>query len=192
MTPPSSHSPLRLRAARPEDAAALLEIYAPIVRETAISFEHAPPSEAELAAKVREVSPTHPWIVAERGGALLGYAYATRFRGRAAYDWSCESSVYVATGARRQGLGLRLGAALVEALEAQGFRTVVAGIALPNEASRELHRRLGYRAVGTFAAVGFKLGRFHDVEFWERRLGAGTPPEAPPAPFDAESWGAAN
>lgn len=172
--------------ATPDDAAAMLAIYAPIVRDSAISFELEPPSVEAFRAKVEGLLATHPWIVAcDSSGAVAGYAYATRFRARPAYDWSAETSVYVDGEHRGAGVGLALGAGLIELLERQGFATAVAGIALPNDPSRALHRRLGYRPVGRFGRVGFKHGSFHDVEFWERGLeGAGASPP-PPTPFAA-------
>lgn len=177
---------LRLRVARPDDAAALLAIYGPLVRDTAISFELEPPTVDAFAARIEQRLATHPWLVAAGpSGAPLGYAYATRFRDRPAYDWTAESSVYVAADARGRGVGRALGAALLTLLERQGFAAVVAGITLPNEPSRALHRRLGYRSVGSLGRVGVKFGAFHAVEFWQRDCGGAEPPTAAPTPFAA-------
>ncbi|QDU66372.1 GNAT family N-acetyltransferase [Engelhardtia mirabilis] len=179
---------LRLRVARPRDAAAMLAIYAPIVRDTAISFELEPPTEREFANKLETVLATHPWIVAEDAeGLLAGYAYATSFRARPAYDWTCESSVYVAAGHRGRGVGHLLGTVLIDLLAGQGFTCVVAGIALPNEPSRVLHRRLGYREVGVVERAGVKFGNYHAVEFWERALGADAAAPAK-APTEFARW----
>lgn len=174
----------RMRVARPEDAGAMLAIYAPIVRDTAISFELEPPTQSDFALKVAGLLETHPWIVAhEPDGEISGYAYATTYRARPAYDWTCESSVYVAERARGRGVGRMLGAALIELLRRQGFACVVAGIALPNDASRALHRELGYREVGVVQRAGVKFGGFHAVEFWELPLGGAAPPAEAPLPF---------
>lgn len=174
---------VELRSALRADAAAMLAIYAPVVERTAISFELAPPGEAELAARVEAVQRSLPWLVCAEGEGVLGYAYAGPFRARPAYRWTVESTVYVHAGQRRRGVARALMTALLGLLELQGLRTVVAGIALPNEASAALHEALGFTHAGTFRSVGHKLGRWWDVGFWQRGLGelADTPDEPRPA-----------
>lgn len=170
----------RIRPATPADAAACAEVYAPYVRDTAISFELEPPDAAEMAHRIESYQRRHAWLVLEDGDdgaeAVTGYAYASPFAARAAYDWSCEVSVYLAPGLRRSGAGRALYTDLFARLEERGLRTLVAGITVPNEASLGLHRSLGFEVVGTFRDIGFKLDRWWDVVRLQRSLGpAGAP-----------------
>lgn len=167
--------------ARSTDAPGIHEIYAPIVAETAISFELEVPSIDELAQRVTTLLERYPWLVAEDGGRVTGYAYGSAHRSRAAYGWSTDASLYVHPDAHRQGLGRALYAALFDLLGRQGFTQVFAGIALPNAASEGLHEAVGFTPVGVYRAVGWKLGRWHDVAWWQRPLHPPTPPE-PRAP----------
>jgi L-amino acid N-acyltransferase YncA len=187
MTPPARADEVRVRAATADDAAAVAGIYAPLVRHTAVSFELEPPSAAEIARRMTAVPRRLPWLVADRGGTVVGYAYATPHRGRAAYRWSVETSVYVATSARGSGIGARLYDVLLLVLTDLGYACAYAGIALPNPASEALHAAAGFRHVGTFPHVGHKLGRWHDTGWWWRPLqpadGDDRPP-AEPAPWD--------
>lgn len=160
-----------IRFARPEDAAEMAAIYAPFVRDTHTSFELEPPDAAEMARRLLQALPAYPWLVWEEGGEVLGYAYAGPHRARAAYQWCTETTVYLRDDARGRGLGKRLYLALLQILERQGFRMAYAGIALPNDASVALHRSAGFQEVGTYAAAGFKLGRWHDVAWFQRRVG---------------------
>jgi L-amino acid N-acyltransferase YncA len=183
---------MRIRLATAADAAAVRAIYGPVIENTAISFELVVPSEDEMAARITDRQPEHPWLVAEgedglhgraghgAGHRVLGYTYAGRFSGRAAYDWSVETSVYLAEAARGQGVGRALYAALLSLLTAQGYRQAMGGIALPNEASVRLHEGCGFTLVGVYRAVGWKFGAWHDVAWWQRPLaGADGPPAAP-------------
>jgi phosphinothricin acetyltransferase len=175
-----------LRVATPADAAAVLAVYAPHIVESATSFEAAPPAEAEMRERIAARLRTHPWLVAEDADGVCGYACASVFRERAAYQWTCESSVYLAARARGRGVGARLMRALLAVLAAQGYRRVVAGATLPNPASARLHESLGFRPVGVFHGVGHKLGRAWDVGFWELELPhAAAAPDAAPQPFAA-------
>jgi phosphinothricin acetyltransferase len=160
----------RVRVATAADAAGVQAIYAPVVRDTAISFEEEPPSVEEMAGRISATLPTHPWYVAEEGGVLLGYAYAGRHAERAAYRWSANATIYVAAEARGGGVGRSLYAALFDALIRQGFHAAFAGITLPNAASVGLHEAMGFRHLGTYAEVGFKFGSWHDVGYWRRPL----------------------
>lgn len=160
---------IRLRPATIDDVAAMLAIYAPIVRESAISFELEPPSAEEFA---RRVEAAHLWLVAEREGGLLGYAYGGTFRARAAYRWSVETSVYVAADARGRGVGRRLMTGLLAGLRLMGYQQALAGTTLPNDASVALHRALGFEPVGIFRAVGHKFGAWHDVGWYALSLAA--------------------
>ena len=169
----------RIRLAEERDASAIRAIYGPIVEGSAISFETQPPSEAEIARRVCDTLQDHPWLVCEDVDGIEGYAYATSFRVRAAYRWSCEVSVYIARSAWRSGVGRRLYGALFEVLSLQGYRQAFAGITLPNPASVGMHESLGFEAIGVYRSVGFKLGAWHDVGWWQRPLfRADSPPEA--------------
>lgn len=159
-----------IRLATAEDAASIAAIYAPIVRETPISFELVPPDADEFRRRIASVLPRKPWLVCVERGRVLGYAYAHAFRDRPAYRWTVETSVYVAEEARRRGVAGALYRDLMARLAAQGFVTAVAGITLPNPASVALHERFGFRPVGVVPRCGFKFGAWHDVGFWSRPL----------------------
>lgn len=159
-----------IRLAKPADAAAIAALYAPYVQETAITFEAEPPSAETFRQRMAAVLEHAPWLVAEDGALLLGYAYATRFRDRAAYRWTMEVAIYVAQDNRKEGLGKALYARLFEALGVQGYRTLIAGVTLPNPASIALHEGFGFEAIGTFPRVGYKFGAWHDVGFWSKAL----------------------
>jgi len=167
-----------LRAATAADAAAVLEIYRPSIEGSAVSFEVVVPSIEEIAARIEKSRARWQWLVAEREGRILGYAYGTEHRARAAYRWSVEVSAYVRSDGRRQGVGRALYLRLFDDLAALGFCQAFAGIVLPNDASVALHRAVGFEPVGVFHRVGRKLGRWHDVAWFERPLGP-TPPEEP-------------
>jgi L-amino acid N-acyltransferase YncA len=160
-----------LRLAEPADAAGVLAIYEPIVRETAISFELEPPSEEEMRRRIESILERKPWLVCELDGGVAGYAYATSYRERPAYQWSVETSVYVHPGQQRRGVARALYTALLAALRAQGFCSALAGIALPNPASVAFHEACGFQWIGVYRSVGYKLGAWHDVgwlQLWLR------------------------
>ncbi len=159
-----------LRAATEVDASQCAAIYGPFVTDTWISFETEPPGEADMARRIADCSHSHAWLVAESNGAILGYAYGSAHRSRAAYASSADVTVYIAPGAQRAGLGRQLYAALFEALKAKDIHAVFAGIALPNEASVGLHRAMGFEPVGIYREVGWKFGAYRDVSWWQKRL----------------------
>ena len=159
-----------IRLANPDDAPAILDIYAPIVRDTPISFEYEPPSVDEMRARIEKVLAVRPWLVFEQDGVVLGYTYATTFRERRAYDWGVESAIYVRAQERGKGIGPRLYRTLFEILRAQNYCTVVAGATMPNEATERLHRSMGFTEFGRYPAAGFKHGCWYDVVFWYKRL----------------------
>ncbi len=159
-----------LRLATPADAGAIATIYAPYVNETPISFELQPPTAEQMAGRIERTLARTPWVVAEVDGAVRAYAYAGRFRDRAAYDWTAESTVYVDRSLHRSGLGRATMASVLRVLRLQGFRLVIAGVTLPNPGSEGLHRALGFQPVGTFDGVGWKAGRWHGVSFFELEL----------------------
>jgi phosphinothricin acetyltransferase len=170
-----------VRLAGPEDAAAVAAIYAPAVTGRATSFEYQPPDGAEMSRRMAQVRPSHPWLVAERGGEVVGYAYAGRHKDRDAYAWSVDVSVYVRADAHRAGVGRGLYTALFAILALQGFRTAFAGATLPNPGSVGLHTAMGFQPVGVYEGVGYKLGRWHDVAWFTRPLLPREPD--PPAPL---------
>jgi phosphinothricin acetyltransferase len=172
---------MNIRLARGDDAAAVAAIYRPYVEASHFTFEESPPDPAEIA--VRMGNPLHPWLVAEADERLLGYASSAPMRSRAAYRWSVETGIYLASNAQGRGVGERLLTAHLEMLERQGFVTAIAGIALPNEVSVALHEKLGFTLFGIERGVGFKLGRWVDVGRWQRDLARRTsaPQEVSPA-----------
>ncbi|HVO54083.1 MAG TPA: GNAT family N-acetyltransferase [Solirubrobacterales bacterium] len=173
-------SSLAIRSADPErDAAACAAIYAPSV-EAPTSFEETAPDAAEMAARIAQYSATHAWLVAEDGGEVVGYAYACPFLQRPAYRWTVSASVYVAAGHTGAGIGRALYEELFARLRGQGYRMAVAGITLPNPASVSLHERLGFFQTGVNRAVGWKLGAWRDVGWYQLELS----PESPGAPSD--------
>lgn len=178
-----------IRIATPGDAPEILGIYAPIVRETAISFELEPPTLEEMRSRVESTLARFPWLVCEQQGRVAGYAYASAHRARAAYQWSADVSVYNHADYRGMGVGRALYTSLLEILAAQGYRNACAGIALPNPASVALHEAMGFKPVGVYPDIGYKLGAWHPVGWWQATLSApGGEPSAPvPLPRLAES-----
>jgi len=182
---------VRIRLAREVDAAAVQAIYAPYVRDTAISFETEPPPVDEMRRRIAAVLAHAPWLVCERDGEALAYAYAGRFHARAAYQWTVEVTVYVHPAHHRRGIGRAVYTALLDALRLQGFRLAVGVIALPNPPSVAMHERLGFRRVGLLPAVGYKHGRWHDIGWWRLELQElADPPDAPRALADVAGTGA--
>lgn len=170
-----------IRLARASDAAALQAIYAPVVRDTAISFELDPPGVDELAARLASVTRAGlPWLVDEQAGLVRGYAYASPHHARPGYRWAVDVSVYVGAEHRGRRVGRALYEALLGLVEAQGHVAACAGIALPNEGSVRLHESLGFHLIGVFPAIGWKLGAWHDVGWWQCPLAPrGEPPSEP-------------
>jgi len=178
---------VKVRAATPDDAATIAAIYAPYVTGTVISFETEAPDAAGMARRMVEGEGFYPWLVAcdPDSGTVVGYAYACAFRSRPAYRFSVETTVYVADGAQRRGIGSQLYKTLLPVLETQGFAQAIAAITLPNQASVVLHERLGFRQVGTYEKVGFKFREWRSVGLWQRELcPLSTRPEEP-KPFSA-------
>jgi L-amino acid N-acyltransferase YncA len=167
-------APVIVRRAVPADAGAVAAIYGPIVLETAISFEEVPPGADEIR---RRMSSSIVWLVCEDAGEVLGYGYAAAFHPRAAYRWSAEVSIYIAGAARGGGRGRGLLIALLDDLRGRGYVNAFAGIALPNDASVRLFESHGFERIAQQKGVGYKLGRWHDVGWWQLRL---REPEVPP------------
>lgn len=172
-------SGIYVRPARPEDAGALLAIYAPYVEQTAITFEYEVPSVEEFRRRIEHTLERYPYYVAELGGQPAGYAYAGPFVGRAAYDWAAELSVYVAMDRRRRGVGARLYGELEEALRRMGVQNLEACIGTVDEPdaylngdSAAFHAHLGFRMVGEFRQCGYKFGRWYNMAWMEKIIGS--------------------
>jgi phosphinothricin acetyltransferase len=159
-----------MRLATDADCDAIAAIYAPYVFNTAISFENEPPDAEEMRRRVGETLKFLPWLVCSFDGRVVGYAYADRFRTRAAYQWSSSVSVYVDSELHRSGVGRGLYTSLFRILELQGFFNLFAGITLPNQPSVGLHRSFGFEQIAVERSVGYKLGRWHDVSMWQKLL----------------------
>lgn len=167
-----------IRKIEPEDAAALLSIYAPYVEQTAVTFEYDVPTEEAFRQRMETISAKYPYLVAEDGGRVVGYAYASTFKDRAAYQWSVETSIYVATTERGRGIGRQLHDALERALRSQGILNMNACISYiePEDEyltldSVRFHQHLGYRQVAHFHQCGKKFGRWYDMIWMEKIIG---------------------
>ncbi len=162
---------MQIRVARPSDADAVAQIYAPFVRDTIVSFERDPPSSGEMQARIAATLERLPWLVSlDESNAVSGYAYASRHRERAAYQWAVDTAVYIRADQRGKGIGRRLYTVLFEELVALGYFQAIAGITLPNEASVGLHESLGFARIGVYRNVGFKCGAWRDVGWWQKQL----------------------
>ena len=172
---------VEVRFAAETDAEALLEIYAPYVWETAITFELEAPDRKEFAERIRTFGADYPYLICQADGKMMGYAYAHRMQERAAYQWNAELSVYLAPEAAGKGMGTALYRALMKLLALQGVQNVNGLVTAPNAASEALHARLGFTVAGTYHCTGYKLGQWHDVLIFEKRIGA----EGEPRPLAA-------
>jgi phosphinothricin acetyltransferase len=173
-----------IRLAEETDLEQFAEIVNHYIETTAINFHDRPQSEEDWEATWQVLHERYPFIVAEKDGVIGGIAYASPWKLRGSYDWTCEVTVYVRAGHERQGLGMALSRRVLDILEKQGYRSIVAVIALPNDASVELHKSLGYEHAGTLKNLGFKLGEWRDVTFWQRNNGD---PAEPPDPIKSVS-----
>jgi L-amino acid N-acyltransferase YncA len=175
---------MRLRIATPDDAAAIATIYAPVVTDTAIAFELEPPTADEMRRRLIGTLGRFPWLVSlDDVGLVSGYAYAGAHRERAAYQWSVDMTVYVRAASR--GVGRGLYEALLEELTKLGYAQAFAGIALPNDASVALHEAVGFEHIGVYEKVGFKLGAWRDVGWWQKTLCSYASEPVAPKAFDA-------
>lgn len=172
-------SEIIIRTARETDAGRLLEIYAPYVADTAITFEYDVPTAEEFARRIHETMEKYPYLVMEADGKIIGYAYAGVFHARAAYDWAVETSIYMDKSFHGNGLGRRLYLALEEALRRQHIINANACIAYsPHEddhlthASVKFHEKMGYRMVGEFTKCGYKFGKWYGIVWMEKHLNA--------------------
>lgn len=175
----------KVRAATERDAEAVAAIYAPYVSSTAVTFETEILGADDIVDRMRSGDGLYPWFVAEDDqGAVIGYAYASRFRARNAYRFAVETTVYVASRGHGRGIGRMVYECLLTTLEAQGFTQAIAAIALPNQTSIRLHEALGFVATGVYHKVGYKLDEWHDVGIWQRALAAPEVPPREPESFD--------
>lgn len=169
---------IKICIAGPEDAAALLDIYAPYVENTAITFEYTVPTAEEFKKRISRVLERYPYLAAEKDGEFLGYAYVSPFHERKAYDWAVETSIYVSREKKRMGVGKKLYEALEHILAAQNILNLNACIAWPSEEDEYLtkdsvrfHERLGYRFVGEFHQCGYKFHRWYNMVWMEKSIG---------------------
>jgi L-amino acid N-acyltransferase YncA len=159
-----------IRFCQPSDASPIAQIYNHYVRETVITFEEQPVSTPEMAERIAEVMASLPWLVWEQGQSILGYAYAAPWHERSAYRFSVESTIYLAPDCAGRGIGTQLYQALMADLRSRKIHCALGGIALPNPASVALHEKVGFVQIGHFREVGWKLGRWVDVGYWELLL----------------------
>ncbi len=171
----------RIHLATAADASAMLEIYKPFITDTAVTFETDVPSISSFEQRIQTYMNTWPWLVYESDREVAGYAYATSHRERAAYQWCVESSVYVHAGFQKRGIATLLYNALFKILRYQGFINVYAGITLPNEKSVAFHKSFGFTHFADYKNIGYKLGKWHTVGWWELQLN-----DYAPRPHDPE------
>lgn len=186
---------IRVRTAREEDAPALARIYSYYVNETAITFEYRAPDASEMERRRKNIAAQYPYLVAEKDGIVVGYAYAHEFYGREAYAWSVESTIYIDHKERQSGIGRILYEALERALKSMGILNINTCIAIANDprdhyltnGSFFFHQRLGYEKNAHFHHSGYKFGQWYDVIWMEKMIGEHTENPAPIIPFDAST-----
>ena len=171
---------MNIRTVTPADASQLLRIYAPYVENTSITFEYEVPSVEDFTGRICHTLEKYPYLAAEEGNVILGYAYASAFKERAAYNWSVETSIYVKSGMGHRGIGTALYQALEKVLAMQNICNLCACIAYPNPASISFHEGFGYKTVAHFHASGFKQNEWRDMIWMEKEL---CPHTIPPRPF---------
>jgi len=172
-----------IRLSRPTDAGSILAIYAPYIANTSFTFETDIPAESEFANRIISYLANWPWLVCEVDGVIAGYAYASRYRERVAYQWSVECSVYVHDDYHRSGIARALYTALFSILKKQGYRNVYAVINLPNERSVAFHESMGFQWFATYEKVGYKLGQWKNVGWWRLIVNTFEPEPEPVIPF---------
>lgn len=174
---------LTLRLAIPDDAAALLALYAPYITDTTITLEYEVPTVFEFAERIRKLQGVLPWLVAESKGQIIGYAYASRHRERLAYQWSVETSVYVYTEHHGTGVARRLYNRLFELLQRQGYVNAYAGVIEPNPRSFAFHQSLGFELIATYQHVAYKFGKWHTSQWLAKQLLSPPATPVPPTPL---------
>ena len=176
---------MEIRIAAAEDAPQLLQIYAPYITNSSITFEYRIPTVEEFTQRIRHTLARYPYLAAEEAGEILGYTYASAFKERDAYDWSVETSIYVKEGIHHKGIGRALYTALEEILAQQHICNLCACIAYPNPASIAFHESFGYQTVAHFHGSGFKRDAWSDMIWMEKELCPHTIPPSPFIPFPA-------
>ncbi|MFW6264539.1 MAG: N-acetyltransferase family protein [Bacillota bacterium] len=156
-----------IRNVRMEDAEEISYIYNYYIENTIITFEEEVVSVGEIKKRIKEITKLFPWFVYEEKGKIHGYAYANKWRGRSAYRYSVESSVYLNKNSVSKGIGTKLYSKLLNELKDNGFHAVIAVISLPNDKSQKLHENLGFKKIGYFSETGYKFQRWIDVAYWE-------------------------
>ena len=180
-----------LRIGDRTDADAIAAIYRPYVETTAITFEEEPPDSDAIAQRIETTMRQYPWFVAETDGQILGYAYAGSIRKRSAYRWATELSIYLDQDVRGRGIGTALYTALLETLERQGFKRCYGVLTLPNPESVSFHESFGFTRTAVFSNMGYKLGEWHDVAWYERSFNTQRDETTSPIPFSVcrdEPW----
>lgn len=174
-----------LRVARPSDARGILAIYAPYIANTSFTFETEVPTENDFADRISTYLKNWPWLVYEIDGVIAGYAYAGRYRERVAYQWGVEASIYIHDDYQKLGIARALYDALIKILRIQGFRNVYAVINLPNDKSVKFHEACGFKYFATYEKVGYKLGQWKNVGWWQLIINEYDHEPAPPEFFSA-------
>lgn len=181
-----------IRPATAADASAIASIYGPYCDSTVISFEESAPTAEEMARRIATIGATRPWIVLEDAGTIIGYAYASAHHERAAYRWSVSTAIYIARDHHRRGAGRALYTTLFALLRHLGYRQATAGITLPNAASVGLHTAFGFAPVGVYRKIGYKMGAWHDVGWYQAEIQPATDHPEDPRPFreivDTSHW----
>jgi len=158
---------VEIRLATPNDAAGILEIYAPYIASTSFTFETEVPSVTDFQKRISDYLINWPWLVCEIDGVIAGYAYGTKYRERTAYQWCIESSIYIHDDFLKLKIGKALYEALIEILKRQGYRNVYAVVNLPNDRSVKFHESCGFTWFATYEKVGYKLGKWKNVGWWQ-------------------------
>lgn len=157
---------MKIRLANEADSASILDIYTPFITNTVITFENEVPTVAEFDKRIVSIQKKYPWLVCEVNKKIIGYAYASQFNERAAYDWAVDSSIYISPQYHRKKIGKALYFSLFKLLKLQGYYNVYAGVTLPNIKSESLHESLGFKTIGIYKNVGYKFDNWYDVKWF--------------------------
>ena len=174
-----------IRIATSADSKSILDIYAPYIRDTSLTFETEVPTYDDFAVRIQTYLDNWPWLVCELDGKIAGYAYASRYRERTAYQWSVECSVYIHDDYLRSGIASELYTALFAFLKYQGYNNVYAVINLPNDRSVAFHEKLGFTYFATYENVGYKLGKWKNVGWWQKKINEYVNEPSPPLKFSS-------
>lgn len=174
----------KIRLATEDDSGSILQIYTPYIVNTAITFECKVPTMIEFKERMANIQRIYPWLVCEINNHIAGYAYASRYKERESYKWSVDFSVYIIPEYHRRNIGKALYFALFELLKLQGFYNAYAGITLPNVKSESLNESFGFKAIGVYHNVGYKLGSWHDVKWYELKIQEHIKPPVEPKSID--------